>query len=89
MIHEDKENSDKAATEPNKAAAVGVKRDFFGRIIAEISRPLEETQGNARERRKRADSGETQKQKVWVSFHEGLNNAVRKPISLEEFLQGL
>ncbi|OAA56949.1 ATPase, AAA-type, core [Niveomyces insectorum RCEF 264] len=33
------------------------------------------------------DSGEAGR--VWVTFHEGLNNAVRKPISVEGFLQGL
>ncbi|SPQ25295.1 9e4c9082-8e05-495f-a77d-4c19522216cf [Thermothielavioides terrestris] len=26
--------------------------------------------------------------KVWVTYHEGINNAVRKPISLEEFMRG-
>lgn len=27
--------------------------------------------------------------RVWVTFHEGLNNAVRKPLSLDELLRGL
>ncbi len=27
--------------------------------------------------------------RVWVTYHEGLNNAVRKPISVDEFLRGL
>ena len=26
--------------------------------------------------------------KVWVSFHEGFSNAVRKPITLEELMRG-
>jgi chromosome transmission fidelity protein 18 len=66
-----------------------VKRDFFGRVIVE--RPLVETDGNAagtggKGRRRRA--GDDEEAKVWVTYHEGLNNAVRKPISLEEFLRG-
>ena len=27
--------------------------------------------------------------RVWVSFHEGFSNAVRKPISLEELMRGM
>ena len=27
--------------------------------------------------------------RVWVTYHEGQNNAVRRPISLEDFLRGL
>lgn len=67
-----------------KAAATGtaVKKDFFGRVI-EV-KPLSELDRNAAERRVRREE-----RKVWVTFHEGLNNAVRKPISLQEFLGGL
>lgn len=60
-----------------------VKRDFFGRVIVEKVLPLDETSGNG-EQRKGAEQ-----QKVWVTYHEGLNNAVRKPLSLEEFLRGM
>jgi len=27
--------------------------------------------------------------KVWVTFHEGYSNAVRKPITIEELMRGL
>jgi chromosome transmission fidelity protein 18 len=67
-----------------------VKKDFFGRVIVE--RPLGEVDGNAGGggsggRKKRKEEGK--EAMVWVTYHEGLNNAVRKPISLEEFLTGL
>lgn len=58
-----------------------VKKDFFGRIIQ--AQPLAAVTGSAME--KKAASQE----KVWVTFHEGLNNAVRKPMTLREFLSGL
>lgn len=67
------------------AAAAAVKRDFFGRVIVE--RPLAETDGNARKRAKRAAEA-SKAGRVWVTYNEGLNNAVRKPITLEEFLKG-
>ncbi|KAK4235231.1 chromosome transmission fidelity protein 18 [Achaetomium macrosporum] len=74
-----------------------VKRDFFGRVIVE--RPLAETDGNAaagagggggKSKRRRGEDGGGggEGAKVWVTYHEGINNAVRKPISLEEFLRG-
>jgi chromosome transmission fidelity protein 18 len=89
---EDKENAVKNA-EKLKAqmmvAGPGVKRDFFGRIIVEKTvSPLGEVDGNAGAGRRAGKSGEGDKGKVWVTYHEGLNNAVRKPISLEEFLRG-
>lgn len=57
--------------------AAPVKRDFFGRVIE--ARPVEEEAGAAKK----------EQRKVWVTFHEGLNNAVRKPISVDEFMHGL
>ncbi|KAL2190242.1 hypothetical protein L209DRAFT_777650 [Thermothelomyces heterothallicus CBS 203.75] len=66
-------------------AGVAVKRDFFGRVIVE--RPLAETDANAGRRFKRKqDAGKAGR--VWVTYNEGLNNAVRRPISLEDFLRG-
>ncbi|GAB1316585.1 Chromosome transmission fidelity protein 18 [Madurella fahalii] len=80
-----------AAAANTKTVVVGekaVKRDFFGRVIVE--RPSSaEADGNAaggKKRRKMEEAGG--EGKVWVTYHEGLNNAVRKPISLEEFLRG-
>ncbi|RFU79315.1 chromosome transmission fidelity 18 [Trichoderma arundinaceum] len=58
-----------------------VKKDFFGRIIQ--AQPLAELTGSAMEKKA------ANQEKVWVTFHEGLNNAVRKPMMLREFLSGL
>ncbi|KAH6659232.1 hypothetical protein BKA67DRAFT_511113 [Truncatella angustata] len=69
--------------------AIPVKKDFFGRVIKAVPKPLQETDGNGGKRPKQDEASEKGEQKVWVTFHEGLNNAVRKPISLEELLRGL
>ncbi|KAJ9376449.1 hypothetical protein DTO063F5_8784 [Paecilomyces variotii] len=74
---EDKENAKSGRNS-------GAKRDFFGRIIEEpVPGPTN-----------RKDSGEHKEtkptgSKVWVTFHEGFSNAVRKPISMSELLSGL
>lgn len=79
-----KEPAAKPIPEHLAKANTSVKRDFFGRII-EV-RPVPEVDGDCPE--KKAKSEEKQR-KVWVTYHEGLNNAVRKPISLQEFMKGL
>ena len=61
-----------------------VKRDFFGRII-DVALPTARGQGESEEPRK-SQLGE--KGKVWVSYHEGFSNAVRKPITLDELMRG-
>jgi chromosome transmission fidelity protein 18 len=97
---DNKENLRKMLLEEAKLAPA-VKKDFFGRVI-EV-RPLAEVDGNSAERRRRgsgpngddAESGAAAaaaaagEAKVWVTFHEGLNNAVRKPLSLQDFLRGM
>ncbi len=68
----------------NVSGDAALKRDFFGRVIHE---PVRET-GNETENN---PSDETSKagRKVWVTYHEGFSNAVRKPISMGELLAGL
>ncbi|CAJ2502060.1 Uu.00g049130.m01.CDS01 [Anthostomella pinea] len=87
-IFSDKENA--KATKETALPAIPVKKDFFGRVIKVDVRPLQETDGNSAGKRRAADEplgkGET---KVWVTYHEGMNNAVRKPITLHELLKGL
>lgn len=94
---DDKENLGSGAGKEKMGPATSmanVKRDFFGRVIVESNAggPLGEVDGNATagggRRRRNTGEGQNEKGKVWVTFHEGLNNAVRKPISLEEFLRG-
>lgn len=58
-----------------------IKKDFFGRVIEAI--PLFDIDGNGEKMARKEE------RKVWVTFHEGMNNAVRKPISMGEFLRGL
>jgi chromosome transmission fidelity protein 18 len=68
-----------------KAIKAGlVKRDFFGRVIQDPVRETKDTEGPN-------PSDETAKagRKVWVTYHEGFSNAVRKPISLGELMAGL
>lgn len=87
---DDKENLGsraKPAALPPKIAIGAAKKDFFGRVIADAPRPLREAQANAENRRTELDRAA--RTKVWVTFNEGLNNAVTKPISLDEFLAGL
>lgn len=79
---DDKENAGQKKKLPIIPTTL-VKRDFFGRVIVEKVLPLDETSGNGAQRKG------AEQRKVWVTYHEGLNNAVRKPLSLEEFLRGL
>lgn len=85
---------------PPSATGGAAKRDFFGRVISGGGGRgvLQEADGNVMagdaKRRKGEDGGkvagaETEKTRVWVTFHEGINNAVRKPITLDELLRGL
>jgi chromosome transmission fidelity protein 18 len=68
---------------------LGPKKDFFGRVVRELV-PLQEIDGNADlERKCRKGKDGKDDNKVWVSFHEGFSNAVRKPITIEELLRGL
>jgi len=84
-----------AAAVENSSTGQNVKKDFFGRVIVERQRSsLGETDGNSagggagRRVRSGGNNQGPEKQKVWVTYHEGINNAVRKPVSLEEFLRG-
>ena len=56
-----------------------VKKDFFGRVIVE-----KQDDG----KRRRTDSSNALKiqPNVWVRFHEGYSNAVRKPVIFAELL---
>lgn len=69
---------------------IPVKKDFFGRVIQSEVRPLSESDGNSADKRKTGSKplGKAET-KVWVTYHEGMNNAVRKPITLDELLRGL
>ena len=72
----------------NGPVAPSVKKDFFGRVISEAPQPLGERDANQGERKPRA-SAKADKIFSWVTFNEGLNNAVTKPVSLRDLLSGL
>ncbi|CAI7578950.1 unnamed protein product [Penicillium pancosmium] len=62
-----------------------VKRDFFGRVLETPSPSGKdgETEGGP------SDDTSKAGRKVWVTYHEGFSNAVRKPISMSELMAGL
>ena len=78
MPEETDESIAQKLEDANKKA---IKRDFFGRVIKE--KPLRE--GEVRKKTKQ----ESEDDRIWVSFHEGFSNAVRKPITIDELLRGL
>lgn len=97
---EDKENRPPPAAGKADSARLAekvVRRDFFGRVIADSAAAGPSAPGSSdgnaggrnNKRRKIPDEGGGEgANRVWVTYHEGLNNAVRKPISLEEFMRG-
>ncbi|KAF3402462.1 Chromosome transmission fidelity protein 18 [Talaromyces pinophilus] len=88
--NDDKENSNRSRPKLGSDAP-GVKRDFFGRIIHNNeTAPASTTNNKARQPgHKRNSSGNDHDRKVWVTFHEGFSNAVRKPITIAELLSEL
>ncbi len=63
---------------------VKIKKDFFGRVLAIQSSQEIPEPGLPRRTKSKKDEN-----KVWVTYHEGFSNAVRKPITVEELLRGL
>jgi chromosome transmission fidelity protein 18 len=83
-----KEKESKSEDVPSFVALSCTKKDFFGRTKFQ---PLEESDRDAERAQKRENGRAKGKgdNKVWVSFHEGFSNAVRKPITVEELMKGL
>lgn len=69
--------------------AILVKKDFFGRVIKSDPKPLQETDGNSARKPRRDETLGKGENNVWVTFNEGMSNAVRKPLTLDELLRGL
>lgn len=67
-----------------EASRRAVKRDFFGRIIKET--PTTEVQAVKKKEQSEVQGDDT---RIWVSFHEGFSNAVRKPVTIDDILRGL
>ncbi|KAL4946971.1 hypothetical protein BDW69DRAFT_190654 [Aspergillus filifer] len=78
-----------------KIKSGNVKRDFFGRVIEDLPSPTlgngedkENENGEAR-KSKSVQEAESAGRKVWVTYHDGFSNAVRKPIGMAELVGGL
>ncbi|ODH51789.1 hypothetical protein GX48_02031 [Paracoccidioides brasiliensis] len=89
--HEDynypKENGPSGVASSILAARLnGPKLDFFGRVIANEAQPNSIGPSNGVPTKPPAPAEHEQ---AWVSFHEGFSNAVRKQVTLSEFLSGL
>lgn len=84
-VHDDEENTEPRANERQSKHAAA-KRDFFGRLIDEARPALVAPHGAGAQEAKLEDVEPDLK--VWVSFHEGFSNAVRKPITLEDLMRG-
>jgi chromosome transmission fidelity protein 18 len=65
---------------PKQVVIEKVKKDFFGRAI------VEETIDDGKRRRTDSSNALKIQPNVWVRFHEGYSNAVRKPVAFAELL---
>jgi chromosome transmission fidelity protein 18 len=61
-----------------------VVKDFFGRVVV-VEKPVGETEAEE-EKRRRKEAGEVEG-RVWITYHEGFSNAVRKPLTLAELMK--
>jgi chromosome transmission fidelity protein 18 len=89
---DDKENIGKHGRRVRDSSGGAVKRDFFGRIINEApSKPATSSDDTPLDNKthKHKMNGQLTERRVWLTFHEGYSNAVRKPISMSEFLADL
>ncbi|KAL8826417.1 MAG: hypothetical protein Q9170_007412 [Blastenia crenularia] len=73
-----------------KGPATVVKRDFFGRIVQDLPGSEEEAKEIGQEGcSQHVDPKRESRGKVFISFHEGYSNAVRKPITFRALMGGL
>lgn len=91
---EEDEREAELAAKMAAAEKRAVKRDFFGRAIVETSASAAASDSpDAREQAKPNGSVGSGKEKeegrIWITYHEGFSNAVRKPITLKELMEGL
>lgn len=81
-VEDTKENVERDKPAETKTA---VKRDFFGRVV----QPQPDALGEQRKVTRHKPAATRDEDRIWVSFHEGFSNAVRKPITIDELLRGL
>jgi chromosome transmission fidelity protein 18 len=68
------------------ARVLGAKKDFFGRVVTVL--PRYEENGDVVVEKKEV-VGKAEEHRVWVKYQEGFSNAVRKPITMRELMDGL
>ncbi|WPG97303.1 P-loop containing nucleoside triphosphate hydrolase protein [Acrodontium crateriforme] len=73
-----------AATAAGFMASLAPKKDFFGRIIVPAVPVLNDALAATG---LRTSESKSEQGRVWVTFHEGYSNAVRKPVSLVELMK--
>lgn len=81
---------DNASVGVTTTAAAAVKRDFFGRPVVVAEKDVgdggdDDVMG---QKKTRKVSGEAEG-RIWISYHEGFSNAVKKPITMKELLEGM
>ncbi len=81
VVGRDKKKEDKE----EKPAKDNVKRDFFGRVVKD---QLPGKADRLRGVTTMAKGVIGKEGRVWVSYHEGYSNAVRRPITLDELMRG-
>ncbi|KAM0171018.1 hypothetical protein ACHAPF_008497 [Botrytis cinerea] len=64
-----------------------IKKDFFGRVLED--RVLGKNGNVGAGENRGGGEKKMPEKKVWVTFHEGFSNAVRKPITIGELMRGL
>jgi chromosome transmission fidelity protein 18 len=77
------EASDAGALKKGVSEAIVVKRDFFGRPVA-LPKP-----GSAQDVKAKKEAKTAEEKRVWITYHEGFSNAVRKPVTLAELMKDL
>jgi chromosome transmission fidelity protein 18 len=88
---EGKENNSSNVAENSKpiSAAQLVKRDFFGRVIVNNEAPLLARPWSSDGEEMGSKKKDENAKKVWLHYHEGFSNAVRKPVTMAELMAGL
>lgn len=83
-------DADEKKNLPLKAAKSSVKYDFFGRPIVQTDTSGNGIADDATGRPPKSSNKEqTEGARVWVSYHEGFSNAVKKGVTMKELLEGL
>jgi chromosome transmission fidelity protein 18 len=75
----------KKESKEEKPVKDDVKRDFFGRTVKD---EVSEKSGRLKSVTAMAKGVVGKEGRVWVSYHEGYSNAVRRPITFDELMRG-